>query len=192
MKHNRSAPRARTLMTLGLSLLLGLLAGCANTAIKTLEDPSTRSRGTVVDDQTTETALRRMIIAEGDKRPLRVKVKVFNRYVLLVGEVENLAIAQSFEVKAARFLGVRRVFNRLIVENPLPSYKGFDDLLLNARVTLALSGTKELNDARIERIVDRNRVYLMGLTTEEQADLAVERLSRVNGVKEIITLFEYL
>ena len=182
----------RVLTIWGVLILSNLLAGCAVTAVSTLENPTTRTSGAALDDQATETVLRRMIIAQGDKRPLRVKVKAFNRYVLLVGEVENDAIAQSLEVRAARLKGVRRVFNRLAVHKPLPSYKGFDDLLLTTRVALAFTGTKELNDVQIERIVDRGRIYLMGLTTTQQADLAVETLSRVNGVKEIITLFEYL
>ncbi len=173
----------------GLALCI-LLIGCAG--VSNLQDPAVRSGGVTVDDRASESLLRRHIIAEGDKHPLRVKVKVFNRYILLVGETETLAVSESLEVKAAQLKGVRRIFNRLKVENPLPNYKGFEDLILNTRVGFSIKSIQELDGVQIEYITDRNRIYLMGLVTPEQANITTNALSKIKGVQEVITLFEYL
>lgn len=169
--------------------MLTLLCGCVTVPQENL---SVRSVGTSVDDKTTERYLRREIIALGDQRPLRVKVRVFNSSVLLVGEVERLYAKSFLENKAARLREVRRVFNRISVINPLPKYNGFDDLLLAGRVRFALAAMEELDNIDMDYLVDRRYIYLLGIVTPKQAQLAIDRMALIDGVDSIVVAFDYL
>ena len=151
-----------------------------------------RSAGTSLDDRTIERRLRREIIVLGDQTPLRVKVEVFNGVVLLMGEVETIAAKNFLENKAARLRETDKVFNRIEVTKPLPRYGGFRDLLLAGRVHFALTSIKELNDIDMTYIVDRRRIYLLGIVTPAQAELTIDRLSQLAGVDTIVAAYEYL
>lgn len=144
------------------------------------------------DDRQKERVIRNSIIALGDKTPLRAQVRVYANQAVLVGEVLNEATKESLEVGAVRQAKVSRVFNLLEVGNPLPEYKSFTDLLLKTRVTFALAGVKEVDVTRIETLIDRQRIFLMGSVTEKEASIIIERLRQVTGVKEVVVVFRYI
>ncbi len=172
------------------SLILAMvLGGCASVP---QEDQSFRSVGTTVDDRTTERYLRREIIALGDQRPLRVKVRVFNGSVLLVGEVERLYARDYLQNKADRLRQVNRVLNRISVVDKLPKYQGVDDLLLAGRVRFALAAIEELDNVDMDYLVDRTNIYLLGIVTPKQGRIVVDRLALIEGVGSIVVAFDYL
>lgn len=174
-----------------------IFTGCSSLAVNSnlssnKEEQPFRTSSVVAEDIKNENALRRDIIILGDKNPLRVKVRVFNNRVLLVGEVENYAIAEKLEIKAARKKNIKKVFNRINSIKPIPPYKALSDLLLQARIGFSMAGVKEFDATRINYLVDRGRVYLMGLVYREEAQIMIERFSRIEGVKEVLVLFIYI
>jgi len=172
------------------SLILAMvLTGCASVP---QEDESFRSIGTSVDDRTTERYLRREIIALGDQRPLRVKVRVFNGSVLLVGEVERFYAKNYLQNKAEALREVNRIFNRISVVGTLPKYQGLDDLLLAGRVRFALAAIEEFDNVDMDYLVDRSSIYLMGIVTPKKAQIAIDRLALIEGVGSIVVAFDYL
>ena len=175
-----------------LAALIIMLTSCATTPKEAGSSSRERTLTVTRSDQDKEQKIKTEIITLGDKTPLRAQVKVFNNQVLLVGEVTNLAVKQQLEVTAARTGKVSRVFNRLTVVNPLPQDGGFSDLLLKARVVFALARAGDIDTGRIEYLVDRERVFLMGLVTQKEADLLIDVLRQVSGVKEVVVAFNYI
>ena len=178
--------------TVVFTLIFSILTACSSVPESVSEDYTRRPLEVVSDDRRKERVIKNEIIALGDKVPLRVQVRVFNDQALLVGEVETFATRERLEVIAARKAGVRRIFNRLEVTKPLPSYKGFADILLRTKVSFAMAGVKELDTTRIKFLVDRERIFLLGLVTQQESDLLVGRLGRISGVKEIVAAFNYI
>ena len=168
--------------------LTGLLLSCASLAPHNVP---VRSAGTSLDDKTTERHLRREIISLAGQKPLRVKVEVFNRVVLLVGEVETGSAKNFLEERAARLRETSKVFNQIEVQSPLPKYNGFNDLLLAGRLRFALAAMEEFDDIDMSYLVDRRKIYLLGIVTPSQAELAIDRLSRLEGVESIVVAYEY-
>ncbi len=180
----------------GISLLIILAVGSCATISPKLS--SFRSQDAEIslsvtsEDRQKERIIRNQIISLGDKTSLRAQVKVHNNQAILVGEVLNKATKESLEVSAIRNAKVDKVFNLIDVSNPLPEYKGFTDLLLKTKVAFAMAGVKELDTTRVETVVDRQRIFLMGVVTEDEASIMVERLRRISGVKEIVVVFKYI
>jgi osmotically-inducible protein OsmY len=52
-------------------------------------------------------------------------------------------------------------------------------------------GTENLKATRIKVVTERSVVYLMGLVSRQEADLATEDARSVSGVKRVVRLFEY-
>lgn len=174
--------------------LVWLLTACANQPqLSSFQDPNKEiSLSATSDDRQKERIIRNQIIALGDKTPLRAQVRVYNNQAVLIGEVLNQGTKEKLEVIAVRQAKVKKVFNLLTVVNPLSEYKGFSDLLLKTRVSFALAGVKELDTTRIDALIDRQRILLLGAVTVEEANILVERLRRVTGVEEIIVVFDYI
>ena len=55
---------------------------------------------------------------------------------------------------------------------------------------MVVNGDVDAN--RIEIVAENGVVYLMGLLTREEADLAVELTRDIGGVQKIVKVFEYI
>lgn len=190
---DQSPQKSYVLRSVCILLLLTVGACATKPQLSSFRDANKEISLSVTSaDREKERSIRNNIIAVGDKTPLRVRVRVYNSQAVLVGEVLNQATKENLEVSAVRNAKVTKVFNLLDVATPLPEYKGFSDLLLKTRVSFAMAGVKELDTTRIETIVDRQRIFLMGAVTAGEANILVERLRRVTGVKEIVVVFHYI
>ena len=59
-------------------------------------------------------------------------------------------------------------------------------------MVFALARAGDIDTGRIEYLVDRERVFLMGLVTQKEADLLIDVLRQVSGVKEVVVAFNYI
>ena len=68
---------------------------------------------------------------------------------------------------------------------------GQDGLITaNLKTRLLTDGT--IPGSRIKVVTEAGVVYLMGLVTHQEADLAVQQAQQIGGVQRIVKLFEYL
>ena len=180
----------RTKICIGFFTVL-LTTACAHISPPN-ENDFIRTAGTNLDDRTLERYMRREIIALGDQRPLRIKVMVYDGVVLFVGDAETKYPSSHLREQAGRLRAVKRVFDRISVENPLRNHSPFEDLLLAGRVRFALVALEELDNAEIEYLVDKKRIYLMGTVTTSQADIVIKRMSALKGVDAVVVAFEFV
>ena len=185
---------------LGLSLPI-LLQGCAavvvgGVTIGVAAVHDRRGASTVANDRLIGVDARDALHSEGGPgRGNHIKFTSHNGLVLLAGEVRSAEDRRRAEEIVAEIDGVRRVVNELEIGEPSSAYTRSRDSVLTGQVKTALTGLKGIegfNANRIKVFSVRQIVYLMGLVSREEADIAAERVSRVRGVAEVIKVFEYL
>ena len=188
--HWTAAVLATTLLTGCIPLLVG------GTAVGVGVAHDRRTTGTVVDDQTIELKLYDALnqqLPPGN----HINTTSYNGAVLLTGEVVSEAVRQQAE-QIARNLSepqVREVYNELAVGPPSSLSVQSNDALITSKVKAALLQITHIpgfDPSRVKVVTDRGVVHLMGLVKRQEADAAADKASQVGGVRQVVTLFEYI
>lgn len=183
----------------GAVLSITLLSGCAGlliggTAVGVSVAHDRRTTGMVVDDQTIELKLYDALnqqLPPGN----RISATSYNGTVLLTGEAVSEAARQRAEAIARGITPpVREVYNELVIGRPRSFSDRSSDGLLTAKAKAALFQVeiKDFDPTRVKVITERGVVYLMGLVRPNEADAAAKVVSQVGGVRQVVTLFEYV
>lgn len=152
-----------------------------------------RSVGIVLEDEAIERRVYRAVGARfSDDTKSNVFVKSYNRRVLLTGEVASEADEAEVERIAATQENVRLVSNELHVGAVQTFANRNHDTAISARVNTALLREDNVPTNAMSVTTRRSVVYLMGRVSEAEGDLAARTASRVDGVREVVKLFDYL
>ena len=191
----------RWLWVMGIIALTGLVSGCvgvlvsgAATGVSLAHDR--RSAGTIVDDQSIEIKLYDAFVNQLPPGS-RVSTTSYNSTVLLTGDVPTPQARQQ-AVHLAQHLNpprVRLVHDELVIAPPLALSAQSNDAFLTTKVKAALLQIHDIPDfdpTRVKVVTERSIVYLLGLVTQREADAAAQVASQVNGVRQVITLFEFI
>jgi len=121
-----------------------------------------------------------------------VNVAVFNQRVLLTGEVPDDASKQKAESVVRGVANVNSIVNELAVQ-PASSYSSrTNDAYLEGRVKTELIAYKDISANNFKVVSERGIVYLMGLVTVDEGNIATDAVSRLNGVQQVVKVFEYI
>jgi osmotically-inducible protein OsmY len=188
----------KRLILLLAPLLLGgcaaVIVGGAAVTAKTLHDR--RPIGVVIDDQ--------RIVARSYVRIRRheqlgqqqhIRVISHNGIVLLIGEVQSEALRERAEQVISDVPDVRDIVNALAVQEPVGFRQRTRNVATTARVKTALLdlvGMPGFDPTRVNVSTARGIVYLQGLLSREEADAVVDIARNVAGVREVVTVFEYI
>ncbi|MGY6631630.1 MAG: BON domain-containing protein [Wenzhouxiangella sp.] len=187
-------------LVLGI-LVLGLLGGCAamvvgGAAATGAAVHDRRSVGTVVDDNVLRLRVRDALFAHEDfDGNTRIRVLVYEGWVLLAGEVIDERRVELATELALSADGVARVFNEL---EPMPRVSlsaSNGDRWLTTRVNTSLAQIRDLpgfDPSRVKATSTRGVVYLMGLVSQAEAEAATEQVRMVRGVERVVTLFQFI
>lgn len=182
---------------LGIALLV-TVGGCSTiineTTDKPIEsDPGSRTFGAVIDDQSIETTAA-VNIAKADPNLdlAHLTVTSYNGIVLLTGQVINADLRQLAAKTAASVKNVRMVRNELEIGANSGFTARSSDTLLTTKIKSKLLGTKNIKDSRVKVVTENGVVFLMGLVTHEEADIASRVAQETSGVQKVVRLFEYV
>lgn len=174
-------------LTFGFMLLFAM-AGFAET-----EKP-VESRGVTkkFEDSTITFRLSNMITKNESElgSDTQVNVTTVNGVVLLTGAVENADAKKWIEDLANQHPYVRKVVNEIRVEkirNPLAMGS---DKVLQISVKSRIASKLKRKSPTVHVIVYRNTVYLMGIVTQNIAELAAEIAQNTRGSERVVTVFE--
>lgn len=121
-----------------------------------------------------------------------VNVAVFNQRVLLTGEVPDPGSKQQAESIVRAIANVNSIVNELAVQ-PASSYSSrTNDAYLEGRVKAELIAYKDISANNFKVVSERGIIYLMGLVTVDEGNIATDAVSRVNGVQQVVKVFEYI
>lgn len=172
------------------------LQGCAEVMIGTavmgsLAATDRRTLGAQTEDKA--------IVLKGETRVSRlvgeaghVNVNSYNRKVLLTGEVRDEAMKQAVEREVAAIEGVISIVNDLGVMAPSSLSTRSNDTLITGKVKASFIDNKALQVNAFKVVTERGAVYLMGLVTQREGDLATEVARQVGGVQKVVKVFDYI
>jgi osmotically-inducible protein OsmY len=132
------------------------------------------------------------IVTNPQLRDSRILVSSFNRVVLLVGETPTASERVLAEKMAHSTPGVYRIYNEIMVANPIPLTTRSKDSLITSQIRSSMLAKKGLESGSIRIVTENGVVYLMGMVTEQQAALAVDVARRINEVNKVVKTFQYI
>lgn len=178
-----------------VAVALSQLHGCAavavgGAAVGTSVALDRRTAGVYVGDQEIELrAMNRLREAFPD-RTGNISVTSFNRQVLLTGQVpEEATRARATEVVKG-VPEVRTVFNELSISGVTSLTSRTNDTAITGSVKTRLLRNEQVPGTKIKVVTESGVVYLMGLVTRAEADVATEIARTTSGVTKVVTLFE--
>ena len=176
-----------------------LLASCSSVLTATRDTPiednhGTRTFGSTIDDQLIETKVavnvnKAETAIESDGR---IVATSYNGVVLLAGQVPRGDLIARAGEAAKQVQRVKVVHNELTAGPRLSLLARNQDGLITANLKTRLLTDGTIPGSRIKVVTEAGVVYLMGLVTHQEADLAVQQAQQIGGVQRIVKLFEYL
>jgi len=184
--------------TLASLLIVTSLQGCApvlvaGAATGALVAHDRRSAGTILDDQTSERKINSAIQQDTKlMKNSRIKATVFNGVALLVGQVPSEQHRKRAAAHARQNMKVKQVNNEIKITEAIGLKVQNNDIAITFKAKSSLLSTKGVSSAYVKVISERGVVYLMGLVTREEGDVAAKTVQRVKGVQGIVKVFEYI
>lgn len=120
-----------------------------------------------------------------------IEVSCFNQVVLLTGETTTAEISEQVEEFAHTTPDVVRVYNQVTIKGPVSTLTKTSDTWITTKIKTRMLATKGLKSGTIKVVTENGTVYLMGLVTHEQGDIAVDIAREISGVQRVMKIFEY-
>jgi osmotically-inducible protein OsmY len=121
-----------------------------------------------------------------------INVTSFNQKVLLTGEVKDADIKGEAGAYAKAMKNARSVFNELII-GPNSSFTSrANDAYLESKIKTQMIFTDQLPSNSMAIVAEGSSVYLMGILTQNEADLAKKVASNSSGVKDVYAYFDII
>ena len=114
-----------------------------------------------------------------------INVTSFNQKVLLTGEAKDADIKGEAEAYVKALKNARTVFNEIVI-GPNSTYTArANDSYLESKIKTQMIFTDKLPSNSMSIVAEGTSVYLMGILTQSEADLAKKVTSNANGVKDV-------
>ena len=197
MKTKRFINSKLTLLLVALTIVVGVLSGCVGVMLggaaggaSVINDP--RTAGSQVEDESIELKAGNALHGQKDlAQQVHINVTSYNQVVLLSGEAPTEDMRTRVFELVKGIEKVRTTHNEVTIAAPSPLTARTNDSWLTTSVKARIVGAKELNAIRIKVVTEAGTVYLLGLVTQQEADLAAQIASQTAGVQRVVKLFEY-
>ena len=121
-----------------------------------------------------------------------INVTSFNQKVLLTGEVKDADIKGEAGAYVKAMKNARSVFNELVI-GPNSTYTSrANDSYLESKIKTQMIFTDQLPSNSMAIVAEGSSIYLMGILTQSEADLAKKVASNTNGVKDVYVYFDII
>jgi osmotically-inducible protein OsmY len=121
-----------------------------------------------------------------------INVTSFNQKVLLTGEAKDADVKNEAGAYVKTMKNVRSSFNELVI-GPNSSYTSrANDSYIESKIKAQMIFTDKLPSNSMVIVAEGSSVYLMGILTQNEADLAKKIASNTNGVKEVFVYFDII
>ncbi len=126
-----------------------------------------------------------------DKAKHRINVTTVNGVTLLIGEVPDAEAKDRLHHIAENTEGVRQVVNEIFVDDVSTPISLARDQWIRTKVKFKFGRSKEIPSSDIVAVVSNKVVYLMGVVSQEEADLAAQIARKVKRVERVVSIFEF-
>ena len=122
----------------------------------------------------------------------RLIITSYNGTVLISGQTTSAELKKKSGEIVTNIRHVKRMHNGLELSKPVSFLTKAKDLWITSKIKLALMFNGHLSAQHIKIVTENGKVYIMGLITYAEEDVALKQIRSVNGVKSIVKLSEYL
>lgn len=185
----------KVFLILVLSLALqGCLAGAfvagGATTGGLITDP--RSFSTIKDDEQINFKVNRKLANDAVlASEAHVSAVSYNKVVLLTGQAYDEELRDRAEQYAKETPDVKRIFNEITLGIPTAAFRRAKDVGITSAVRTKMFANRELKSNNFKIVTENGVVFILGVATQKQADLAVTIARKSAGVKKVVKLIEY-
>lgn len=115
----------------------------------------------------------------------------YNQVVLLTGQAYDEALRCKAEEYAKEIPEVKRVFNKVVLGIPTSVLQRAKDVGITSAVKTKMFANRKLKSNNFKIVTENGVVFILGIATPKQADLAVSIARESAGVKKVVKLIEY-
>jgi osmotically-inducible protein OsmY len=152
-----------------------------------------RTAGNYIDDNTVELTLRQRFLKDPQIRAnTHVSVTSMNGVVLLTGEVPNEQLRELVLSQTRDLSDVRQVLDEMRIAGKSTVGSRMNDTWITSKVKSQLVSKISVEANRTKVVTEYGNVYLMGLVTREEGDIAAQTARNVAGVSRVVKVFEYI
>ena len=184
--------------TLILSLLgLSVLSGCAAVAVGGAGAAATsindrRTTGAQIEDQSIELKAFQALNADEElKEQANVSVTSYNTVVLLTGETPTDAMRERAVEIVKNVDKVTHIYNELTIAAPSSMTSRGSDSIITSKLKTKMVADADVNGLALKVVTEKGVVYLMGLVSRNEAEVATEIARNTGGVQKVVKLFQY-
>lgn len=144
----------------------------------------------LMDNKITNTAADK-INADPNFKKSHIEISCFNQVVLLTGQTPTPELRQEAEEIVHAVPNVTRIYNQITIKAPTSPMIRASDSWITTKIKTQLLATKGMQSGTIKVVTENGTVYLMGMVSKEQADIAATIASQVTGVQRVMKIFQY-
>ena len=187
----------KLLYLLMLLCLMPSLSGCALVAVGGAATAAAvaidrRTPGTQLEDQTIEVKAGQALNADKELNDqAHLNVTSYNTVVLLTGETPTDAMRQKALELVKSVEKVTHVYNEITIAAPSSLVARSSDSYITTKVKTKFFANKQLTGIEIKVVTEKGVVYLMGLVTHAEAEIATDIARQTGGVQKVVKLFQY-
>lgn len=180
----------------GVIILIACLSGCIPAALvvgataggAVIYDK--RSMETIAQDQESGAAAGGLINSSPALKGTHIAIATFDHVLLLVGQTPTEQQRDLAYQLVSNVKNVSRVYNEITVQQPTSSWQRSHDAWITTKIKTEMLTTGGLHSTQIKVVTENGVVYLMGILSPRQSDLAVNIARRADGVRKVVKVFE--
>lgn len=178
-------------------VLIGSLSACIPAAFVVGAGAGTvmynkRSVGTIIHDNDASNAVLKNIDMDAELREqTHIVVATLNQLMLIAGQATTEAQRDRIYQIASKVPNLKRIYNEVTIQPPSSLGARSTDTWITTKVKTAFLAEKGLQSHDIKVVTEEGVVYLMGVVTPKQAELAADAASQVSRVRKVVKIFEY-
>lgn len=178
-----------------IALSTPLLSGCFGLAATgivatAISVDDRRTTGIQVEDESIEWKSAARIREQF--KDVHVNAVSYNLTVLLVGQVPSEEVKKQIEDAVRGVPSVKNVTNELVVAGNTSLAARGNDGLITSNVKARMVGNGKVSPNHVKVVTENGVVYLLGLVTQAEADVATDVARTTAGVARVVKVFEYI
>jgi osmotically-inducible protein OsmY len=193
-----SLAKSKTARIAGVLMLVSALQGCAVATVVAVTAGATmvadrRTFSKQIDDQSIEfVAHNELNKQKALSDNTNLHVVSMNGTVLVIGQAPN-SYLRDLAIKTIQDVpDVVTIHNQVRIGSTTAITTQSNDIWLTSKVKSALLANGEVNAKDIKVVTENSEVFLLGLVTQQEADIVVEIARNINGVSRVFKAFEYI
>jgi osmotically-inducible protein OsmY len=143
----------------------------------------------VIDDQTL--ALKANAVLTKDRglwRNCHINTLTYNNSILLVGQAPSETLKERASKLLTTIFKSEQIYNQINIGDPIPFTTRTKDSWITTQVKGKILANKNIGINRTKIITEDGVVYLMGILTKEEEDIASAIASQTQDVKQVIKI----